>query len=135
MDKSLFIKIRQHLGKTQRELAAMLGISLKGVQSFEQGWRNIPAHVERQLLFLAAMKEKRPVLNAPCWKIKNCPDEMRRNCPVWSLRSQVFCWMVNGQICHGRIQKSWDEKMDICRSCEMFPSIIAPSSATEAQND
>ncbi|WP_373500678.1 helix-turn-helix domain-containing protein [Desulfococcus sp.] len=125
MDKAVFARIRQHLEKTQRELAAMLGISLKGVQSFEQGWRSIPAHVERQMLFLAAMKGCRTRSNQPCWMVKNCPDEMRRTCPAWGLQTRDFCWMVNGMICRGRIQKSWDEKMEFCRNCEMFQSMTA----------
>ena len=38
-------------------MAQILGSSLKAVQSFEQGWRKIPVHVERQMLFLLAMKK------------------------------------------------------------------------------
>ena len=35
---------RQYLGKTQSQMAQVLGVSLKAIQSFEQGWRNIPVH-------------------------------------------------------------------------------------------
>jgi len=35
-------------------MAQLLGTSLKAIQSFEQGWRNIPVHIERQMLFLLA---------------------------------------------------------------------------------
>ena len=41
-------------GKTQNQLARLLGTSFKAIQSFEQGWRNVPAHTERQLLLLLA---------------------------------------------------------------------------------
>ena len=51
---SEFSSIRAYLGKTQKELAQLLGTSLKAIQSFEQGWRRIPVHVERQVLFLLA---------------------------------------------------------------------------------
>lgn len=135
MDKSVFTEIRQRLGKTQRELAAMLGVSLKGVQSFEQGWRSIPAHVERQMLFLAAVKANGTPLNPPCWEVRNCTEEMRRSCPAWGLRTPVFCWMVNGQICGGRIQESWAEKMEICRNCRMFPSTTVRCALPDAPND
>ena len=37
MNKKEFSQIRQHLGKTQNQTAQLLGISLKAVQSFEQG--------------------------------------------------------------------------------------------------
>jgi len=29
------------MGKTQKQLAQVLGISLKAIKNFEQGWRNI----------------------------------------------------------------------------------------------
>lgn len=41
MDKMEFSIIRRTLGKTQKEVAQLFGISLKAVQSFEQGWRRI----------------------------------------------------------------------------------------------
>ena len=43
--------IRQELLKTQKQMSELLGISLKAVQSFEQGWRIIPPYVERRLYF------------------------------------------------------------------------------------
>ncbi|MCX5879496.1 MAG: transcriptional regulator, partial [Deltaproteobacteria bacterium] len=54
MRNSEFSRIRGYLGKTQNELAQLLGTSLKAIQSFEQGWRRIPVHAERQVLFLLA---------------------------------------------------------------------------------
>ncbi|MFC1935046.1 helix-turn-helix domain-containing protein [Chloroflexota bacterium] len=56
MDNSEFSQIRRSLGKTQGELARLLCVSPKAIQSFEQGWRNIPASAERQLLFLISLK-------------------------------------------------------------------------------
>lgn len=49
MDREIFSTLRAKLGKTQKALAELLGVSLKAVQSYEQGWRAIPMHVERQL--------------------------------------------------------------------------------------
>ena len=57
MNKEEFSRVRSHLKKTQLQMAQLLGVSQKGIESFEQGWRNIPVHVERQLLFLLAKKE------------------------------------------------------------------------------
>ena len=45
-------RVKMKLEKTQKELAELLGSSLKAVSSYEQGWRSIPAHIERQLFFL-----------------------------------------------------------------------------------
>lgn len=49
MDSEKFLLARKKLGKTQKQLAELLGTSLKAVHSYEQGWRSVPAHVERQL--------------------------------------------------------------------------------------
>lgn len=122
MDKTAFIKIRKCLKKTQRELSVLLGVSLKGVQSFEQGWRNIPAHVERQMIFLAVMKDSGNEMKHPCWKVKKCSEEVKRNCPAWEFQAKRFCWMTNGLICQGKVHDSWEKKMDICMGCSIFRS-------------
>jgi len=36
-----FCSVRKNLGKTQKQMSELLGISLKAVQSFEQGQRLI----------------------------------------------------------------------------------------------
>jgi len=124
MNKEEFKQIRQYLRKTQAQLAHLLVTSLKGVQSFEQGWRNIPAHIERQMLFLIAMKESQHKMDIPCWKAKQCPAEMRQNCPAWDLQIRCLCWIVNGTISHGDVQDKWDDKMEKCRKCDIFKSTI-----------
>ena len=52
MDSKEFSYIRQKLNKTQKQMAQLLGTSLKAVHSYEQGWRSIPAHVELCLAFI-----------------------------------------------------------------------------------
>jgi DNA-binding XRE family transcriptional regulator len=52
MDSKEFKKIRKRLNRTQKEIAPLLGVSQKAIHSYEQGLRNIPPHVERQMLFL-----------------------------------------------------------------------------------
>jgi DNA-binding transcriptional regulator YiaG len=52
MDSREFLGFRKKLNKTQQQMARLLGTSIKAVHSYEQGWRNIPAHIERQMLFL-----------------------------------------------------------------------------------
>jgi len=93
-------------------------------QSFEQGWRKIPVHIERQLLFLVAMKRARDREQVPCWVIERCPMETRQRCPAWEFQSGHLCWFINGTICHGEAQASWREKMETCRKCEVFRSIV-----------
>jgi len=50
MDSKEFLKIRHFLGKTQKQWADLLCVSTKAIQSYDQGWRPIPVHLERQTL-------------------------------------------------------------------------------------
>ncbi len=124
MEKQELANIRKHLGKTQKQLAQLLGISLKAIKSFEQGWRNIPAYVERQILFLLAANESLNKNSKPCWVIQKCPMAIRKNCPAWELQLGQHCWFINGTICQGKVQKDWNEKMKICRKCKVFQLMI-----------
>ena len=124
MKEREFSAIRWYLGKTQSQMAQLLGVSYKAIQSFEQGWRNIPVHTERQILFLLAMKESPKENRRVCWEIRKCRMENRRNCPAWEFHAGRFCWFINGTICQGRTQESWQKKMKICRRCKVFQSIF-----------
>ena len=115
-----FVEIRRYLGKTQTQMARLLAISPKAVQSFEQGWRSIPAHVERQTLFLLHLKRLPPVGAIPCWDRRNCPPEAREKCMAWEVQAGQLCWFVNGTVCEGTAQGSWEKKMQLCRQCEVF---------------
>jgi DNA-binding XRE family transcriptional regulator len=115
-----FISIRFSFEKTQKEMAELLGISLRSVQSFEQGWRKIPTNVERQVLYLVFMKETKGKKLKPCWEIENCPDMKREKCPAWEFNSGHLCWFINGTICQGEPHRNWDEKMEFCRKCPVF---------------
>ena len=122
MDHLEFAQFRKSLKKTQRELAQLLGTSLKAVHSYEQGWRQIPPNVERQLLFLYALKIRQRGRPRVCWAIRKCPKEQRLKCPAWEFRTGHLCWFINGTICIGRAQRSWQEKIKSCKSCPVFQS-------------
>ncbi len=124
MDNKEFSQIRHFLGKTQRELARLLCVSPKAIQSFEQGWRNIPTSAERQLLFLLSLMRSSDEKTSPCWEIRNCPAEWRENCPVWEFKAGYFCWFINGTFCQGECQENWGNKIKICQKCEVFRSIL-----------
>ncbi len=124
MEKEEFSEIRRHMGKTQFQLAQLLGTSLKAIQSFEQGWRNIPVHVERQLLFLLTLRKSSRKKERSCWVIQKCPMETRENCPVWEFQVGHLCWFINGTICRGRAQENWQKKMKICRQCKVFRAML-----------
>ncbi|MDH4267061.1 MAG: transcriptional regulator [Deltaproteobacteria bacterium] len=120
MDHKEFHSWRQKLEKTQKQMSELLGTSLKAVQSFEQGWRRIPVHIERQMLFLVYFRNKSAKGFQPCWVMRNCPFQTRQACPTWEFNAGHLCWFINGTLCQGRAQDSWAKKMKICRKCEVF---------------
>jgi hypothetical protein len=105
-------------------MAQLLGTSIKAVHSYEQGWRKVPAHVERQVLFLVASSRGNRERRSPCWVIKNCPGERKKRCPAWEFRAGTLCWFISGTMCEGTVHKDWREKIQICRSCEVFSSMM-----------
>lgn len=127
MNRQEFAAIRRYLEKTQSQTANLLGTSLKAIQSFEQGWRKVPVHIERQLLFLLAQKKANGHGRRKyCWSLKRCPKKSKAGCPAWEFKLGHWCWFVNGNICGGTEQESWDEKMKTCRACEVFHSMMPP---------
>ncbi|TFH41588.1 MAG: transcriptional regulator [ANME-2 cluster archaeon] len=122
MDSKEFKYFRKKLDKTQKQIAVLLTSSLKAVHSYEQGWRNIPVHVERQILFLVSLMNQKKIKS--CWSIKKCSSEQKKKCPAWEFRAGKFCWFINGTMCEGEAKKNWREKIDFCRTCEVFNSIF-----------
>ncbi len=125
MDKEEFTEIRSQLGKTQKQMAQLLATSQKAIVSFEQGWRNIPVHIERQVFFLFVSLNSQNIKSKPCWNIQKCPIKIKRNCPAWEFQIGHLCWFINGTVCHGEVQESWKEKMKMCRQCEVFRDILS----------
>lgn len=122
MQNKEFSNIRHYLGKSQKQLAQLLCVSTKAIQSFEQGWRRIPANAERQLLFLLSLKISLDNKSILCWEIINCPVEWRENCSAWEFKAGNLCWFVSGTFCQGKLKGSWKEKIKICRQCIVFKS-------------
>ena len=124
LDSKEFSSIRQKLNKTQRELAQLLGTSLKAIHSYEQGWRTVPVHVERQLFFLLSRIREGNKGQKQCWVIKKCSPAVRRQCPAWEFQAGKLCWFINGTICEGSVHKNWREKMKTCRTCEVLKPFL-----------
>ena len=105
-------------------MAQLLGTSLKAIHSYDQGWRTIPTHVERQIFFLVTRLRENRKKQKPCWIIKKCPADRKKECPAWEFQVGKLCWFINGTICEGDIHTDWKEKMKICRSCEVFIHLL-----------
>ena len=123
MDKDLFARARERLGKTQKELAKLLGISLKAVQSYEQGWRTVPLHVERHLFFLIVnQRSNGSKKRSCCWNTKKCTA--KQDCPAWEFQAGQLCWLLSGTLCSGVVDETDQDKMKICRQCEVLTSLL-----------
>lgn len=124
MEKAQFKAIRAKLGKTQKEMAQLIGTSIKAVHSYEQGWRRVPHHVEKQLLFLLSRASGGRRDERNCWDILNCTEETRGNCPAWEFDSGDLCWFINGTICTGKAHATWQDKIEECKTCKVFSSFF-----------
>ena len=122
MDSKEFLSIRKRLKKTQKEMAQLLGTSIKAIHSYEQGWRSVPVHAERQAYFLLSRMNSIADEREPCWVMKKCPPERKKQCPAWEFQEGKLCWLITGTICEGEVHQDWKEKMRICRSCEVLTS-------------
>ncbi|MCL2340547.1 MAG: helix-turn-helix domain-containing protein [Proteobacteria bacterium] len=123
MNRDTFVQIRARLGKTQKVLAELLGVSLKAVQSYEQGWRAIPLHIERQLYLLAVNQRiNGQAKRRDCWAIKQC--NLKKECPAWEFQAGHLCWFLNGTRCECAGAKDWKAKVAVCRNCEVLTSLF-----------
>ena len=123
MDSGTFTTIRTKIGKTQKSLAGLLGVSLKAVQSYEQGWRSVPIHVERQLYFLLInQRGDGQSKRKECWSLKKC--DRKKECPAWEFQAGHLCWFLSGTLCACAADKNWKEKMEICRHCAVLTSLL-----------
>ena len=68
MGSKEFLSFYKKLNKTQKQMAQLLGTSIKAVTSYEQGWRTVPAKIERQIFFLVSrMRTKKESLLWRLW--------------------------------------------------------------------
>jgi hypothetical protein len=40
-----------------------------------------------------------------------------------------LCWFISGTLCEGAAQKNWDNKMRMCRDCEVLQPLLNPEKA------
>ncbi len=131
MDGAAFARVRAALSKSRKELADLLGLSLKAVESYEQGWRKVPAHVERvlyYLLFKLGADEARA--SPPCWTAMRCPKERRESCVAYLAKEGRYCWFFTGRLCAGAKARSESGAaagcgLAGCYSCKVFAGPLA----------
>jgi len=123
-------EIRGELGLTQTELADLLGVSHRTVQSCEQGWREPSASLEKTLLLhLIISRRGASLCEMPCWEHVDCSRQARLRCPVYRCQQGHLCWMLTGNICcaDGERVQDWEQKKALCRQCSFFTALTAPA--------
>jgi len=123
LTKEEFSLARKKLGKTQKKLSELLGMSLKTIHSYEQGWRTIPAHIERHMYFLLINQRGRKDNLKPCWEQKNCT--IKDKCPAWEFQSGHLCWFLSGTLCDCTLDTTHKEKLEICKKCTIFTNLLS----------
>ena len=120
--------VREELGYSQFELASLVGISKRAIQSYEQGWRKPSEMVERQvLLMLIAHRRGSGLGNKRCWEVNNCSPNLRHKCVSYNTRQGHLCWFFTGTMCKGKPFANWSKKIAICLNCGFMEELMAAS--------
>jgi DNA-binding XRE family transcriptional regulator len=117
--------VRRELGLTQAELATLLGVSKRTIQSCEQGWRKPSAMLERMaLLLLIALRQGDSFGAQACWAERACAAEKRADCIAYRTRQGHICWLLTGTKCGERTVSTWADKKTACCSCGFFQHLL-----------
>lgn len=120
-------EIRTELGLSQSALAALVGVSNRAIQSYEQGWRRPSEMVQRMLFLLViAYRNGNQLARARCWEAMECLPEIRNHCIAYLTRQGHLCWFLTGTMCQGQNKRCWDEKLRECLKCSFLQSLLTP---------
>jgi DNA-binding transcriptional regulator YiaG len=123
-------RIRGILGRTQAELAKAMGLSVKAVQSYEQGWRDVPARVMIQLLILLALFRRHTMGDVPCWETRKCNPAHRSRCASFTMGQGQFCWFVGSEHCLPSRTKRSGPFLP-CMGCPVIKRLLGGKSASK----
>jgi DNA-binding XRE family transcriptional regulator len=119
-DSEIVKKIRHKVGMTQAAIAQALGVSIRAIQSYEQGWRDVPTHIMVQLLVLAAAYHTKGERKS-CWEIRGCSPEAKANCPCCKTDGKL-CWLVSGRKCSP--VSEGHNNLEACMDCAVVHQIL-----------
>jgi DNA-binding XRE family transcriptional regulator len=114
--------VREALGKSQHDLAGLLGVSLRAVQSYEQGWRHTPLDVQKlALLLLYLQRRNGDPPRPPCWVTRGCDPKARNACSSHEFGGGHFCWLFSSatQRCKATPEGT-DSSLSTCVRCPVM---------------
>jgi len=120
-------ELRSEMGLNQSELAGLVGIGTRAIQSYEQGWRQPSEIVERMLLLLLIAHRKGVELpTLRCWEQRECPPRVCEKCIAYKTCQGHLCWFLTGTLCEGQRKKTWAEKLGVCLECGFMQELLNP---------
>ena len=124
-------RIRGELGLSQTQLADLIGVSPRTIQSCEQGWRRPSSALEKAVLLLLLASRNGPGFGQQkCWDTKHCLASGGDNCMVYRSGQGHICWLLSGNICGGRRLRNWADKKEVCGDCAFLRGLVEPQSET-----
>ena len=113
--------VRDQLGKSQSQMARLLGVSTRAVQSYEQGWRKTPSLVaQRAALVLYLSRRNELGEMPPCWEVRGCPPEEQEQCPTHEMGAGDLCWMLPSSRCKSSGAAAPDKQLVECEACPVM---------------
>jgi DNA-binding XRE family transcriptional regulator len=127
---------RRAMSLSQTQLATLLGVSPRTVQSCEQGWRRPSPALEKSLLLLRIGHERgSELVSFKCWETKGCRESERSSCLTYRTRQGHLCWFTSGNLCAGKRVRTWEEKKQVCSQCAFFQNLLGGLAEGENQHD
>jgi len=123
--------IRKALDKSQSQMAALLGVSTRAIQSYEQGWRTPPGAALKLAGYMLYLQRREGMTDtlAPCWEVNQCDPALRETCFASQIGEGRCCWLITGNSCGDRTYDCWPEKLARCRACEVIRRWLAEPAA------
>ena len=129
-------QIRSEMGLSQSKLAALVGVSVRAIQSYEQGWREPSEIAERMiLLMLIAHRNGANLPLIRCWEHKECAKCVRESCIAYNTRQGHLCWLLTGTVCEGERCKTWSEKLRMCLACSFLQTLLTRKPTTGGKEE
>ncbi len=127
--------VRGKLGLSQSQLADILGVSSRAVQSYEQGWRTPQRPVTSHLMTVLALYGNHSSQSPACWRLTACNVEQRSRCKAYSVGRGRFCWLLSGGACGNRRRSGSGADSQPCIGCVVMRKLLdGPIRQTDASS-
>ena len=118
-------RVREELDLSQSRLADCVGVSVRTIQSCEQGWRTPSVALEKSLLLLLiASRSGSQLAERVCWEAGGTEPGVCDSCLVRRSGQGHLCWLFSGNLCQGKRLRSWSEKKTVCGECGFLHQLL-----------